>query len=192
MVRQVSVAACATPDGWRRVAPQDDAYRPATAARRAATRCDAAALRYNRRMSTSRTAWIGLAAVVAVAVMAGLGWQMMRSRAAPAPAAAGGSPATLPAPAPAPRPEGTGTASLRWSPTAPAGGSAADDPVAGYRVYVGATPDDLRLEASIADPAATGYVVERLPKGTFYYAVTTYTRLGIESERPPPVSKTID
>lgn len=145
-------------------------------------------------MSKSRTAWIGLVAVVAVAVLAGLGWQMMRSRAASAPAATGGSPATLPAPAPAPRPEGTGTATLSWSPTEPAGGSgsAAADPVAGYRVYVGATPDDLRLEASIADPAATGYVVERLPKGTLYYAVTTYTRLGIESERPPPVSKTIE
>jgi len=35
-------------------------------------------------------------------------------------------------------------------------------------------------------------VVERLPKGTFYYSVTTYTRLGVESERAAPVSKTIE
>jgi hypothetical protein len=141
-------------------------------------------------MAKSRIAWIGLVAAVAVAAIAGLGWQMMRSRGAPS--AAGGSPATLPAPAPAPRAQGTGTARLRWTPAEPASGSAASDPVAGYRVYVGTTPDDLHLEASIADPAATGYVVERLPKGTFYYAVTTYTRLGIESERPPAVSKTIE
>lgn len=131
-------------------------------------------------MTKSRTAWIGLVAVVAVIAIAGLGWRMMRSRAEPAPA-------------PAARPEGTGTAKLSWAPAEPAAGAPASaDPVAGYRVYVGASPEDLRLEASIADPAATGYVVERLPKGTSYYVVTTYTRLGIESERPPPVSKTIE
>ncbi len=144
-------------------------------------------------MSQSRNVWIGLAAIVAMVVVGAVGWQMMRTRGLFAPAATGGSPATLPAPAPA-RPEGTGTARLSWAPADPAaaGTAAVADPVAGYRVYVGTTPDDLRFEASIADPAATGYVVERLPKGTFYYAVTTYTRLGIESERPPPVSKTIE
>lgn len=141
-------------------------------------------------MAKSRTSWIGLVAIVAVVAMAGLGWRMMRSRANFAPHATGGLPAT----APAPRPEGTGTAKLSWIPAEPAAanGNTATDPVAGYRVYVGTTPDDLRLEASIADPAAAGYVVERLPKGTFYYSVTTYTRLGVESLRPPPVSSTIE
>jgi len=144
-------------------------------------------------MSKSRNAWLGLAVLVALVALGGLGWWMMRSRAELGPAAAGGSPAALPAPAPS-RPEGTGTAKLSWAPAEPAAasGAASPDPVAGYRVYVGASPEDLRLEASIADPAATGYVVERLPKGTFYYSVTTYTRLGIESERPPPVSKNIE
>jgi hypothetical protein len=144
-------------------------------------------------MSKSRTAWIGLAAVLAVLALAGLGWKMMRSRASLGPATSGGSPATLPLPA-STRLEGTGTARLSWAPAdpAPAGGAAVADPVAGYRVYVGTTPDDLRLEASVADPAATGYVIERLPKGTLYYAVTTYTRLGVESLRPPPVAKTIE
>jgi hypothetical protein len=140
-----------------------------------------------------RTAWIGLAALLVVVGVTGLGWLMMKSRSAVAPAGAGGSPATLPLPARPPRPEGTGTARLSWVPPEPAAtGTGSADPIAGYRVYVGPTPDELHLEASIADPMATGYVVERLPKGTFYYAVTTYTRLGVESLRPPPVSKTIE
>jgi hypothetical protein len=140
-------------------------------------------------MTKSRIAWIGLAAIVALVALAGVGWLAMRSRGE---SARGGSPASLPAPAP-PRREGNGSAKLSWSPAdAAASVPAGDDPVAGYRVYVGPSPDDLRLEASIADPGATSYVVERLPAGTFYYAVTTYTRLGIESERPAPVSKTIE
>jgi hypothetical protein len=145
-------------------------------------------------MSKSRSAWIGLVAILAVVALAVMGWQMMRWRAERGTSAARGSPATLPAPAPAPRPEGPGTARLSWEPPplAPSSGSAAPDPVAGYRIYVGPTPDELQFEATIADPGATGYVVERLPKGTFYYSVTTYTRLGIESERPPPVAKTIE
>ena len=143
-------------------------------------------------MAKPRIALIGLAALVAVVALAGLGWRMMKSRADGGTAAVGGSPATLPLPAPPPRPEGTGTARLSWTPTEPATAAGSTDAVAGFRVYVGPNPDELSLEASIADPTATGYVVERLPKGTFYYAVTTYTRLGIESLRPPPVSKTIE
>ncbi len=42
-----------------------------------------------------------------------------------------------------------------------------------------------------ANPAATSYVVQRLPRGTAWFTVTTYTRLGIESDRPEPVSKEI-
>lgn len=142
-------------------------------------------------MSKSRTAWIGLAVLVAMVALAGLGWQMMRSREGHAQSAMGGSPATLALPAKASRPEGSGSATLRWSPIEPAQADTAD-PIAGFRVYVGSTPEDLHLEASIADPTATSHVIERLPQGTFYFAVTTYTRLGIESVRPEPVPKTIE
>lgn len=92
-----------------------------------------------------------------------------------------------------PHAAGKGTARLSWNAVAPAayGDGAAADPIAGFRVYVGTSPEALRLEATIADPTATGYVVTRLPKGRFYYSVTTYTRLGIESQRSTPVSKTI-
>ena len=64
------------------------------------------------------------------------------------------------------------------------------DEVAAFRIYVGPAPDELELKATVPDPQATSYVVEGLPPGKWYYSVTTVTRRGIESERPPPVAKT--
>ncbi|MCC6172331.1 MAG: fibronectin type III domain-containing protein [Gammaproteobacteria bacterium] len=128
-----------------------------------------------------------VAAVVAV-VMAGLaggGWLLLHK-----PPAASALAPTLPGRA---RTSGPGTASITWSkaePQAAAAGSQ-DDPVAGFRVYVGPAPGELQLEATIPDPAATRYVVKQLPRGTWYFSVTTYTQLGIESEQPPPIAKTI-
>jgi hypothetical protein len=126
-----------------------------------------------------------MAAVAMLAALAGTGWLMKRSR-----DGADGRLAPVPV---APRAQGPGMAKLSWNAVDPGayGTEAKRDPVAGYRVYVGPTPEQLRLEASIDDPRATGYVVRNLPRGTWYYTVTTYTALGIESERPPPVSKTI-
>ncbi len=144
-------------------------------------------------MSKARRNLIGLAAIVLVFVLAGLGWTMRaRLKAMVVGPPGGGSPASLPQPQAPARDTGTGVARLSWSQLEPAEPGASVDPVTGFRVYVGTSPDELHLEASIADPAATGYVVERLPKGTFYYTVTTFTKLGIESPRPAPVSKTIE
>ncbi|MCU0759683.1 MAG: fibronectin type III domain-containing protein [Steroidobacteraceae bacterium] len=136
-------------------------------------------------MVRARRAWIGVAAVATLGALVGTGWLMMRSR---------DDAADQLAPPPvAPRAQGPGTARLSWDAVDPGayGADAKGDPVAGFRVYVGPSPEQLRLEASIDDPRATGYVVRNLPRGTWYYTVTTYTALGIESERPPPVSKTI-
>jgi len=146
-----------------------------------------AALRYTRPMMDARRTWIGLVAAAAIAAMLAAGWWMMRPR-------DGRLRPTLPVPEAAPRATGPGTAKLSWSRVDPAayGEDGATDPVAGFRVYVGPSPDALQLEAAIDDPAATSYVVKRLPRNTFYYTVTTYTKLGIESPQPPPVSKTIE
>ena len=90
------------------------------------------------------------------------------------------------------RPEGTGTATLRWTPPAPATTPGGPNAVAGYRIYLGPSPDSLRPEAVVADPGATRYVVRKLPKGTHYFAVRSYDADGVESEATPVVSKTID
>jgi len=95
-------------------------------------------------------------------------------------------------PQPAQRERGSGTATLSWSALAPevyAEGAA--DPVTGFRIYLGRTAETLQLEAIVADPAATRHVVADLPSGRHFYAVTTYTRLGVESERSAVVSKDV-
>lgn len=136
-------------------------------------------------MSRRRIAWIALVAAAAVVALSVTGWLMVRSRQ--------GSPDGPDATPAASRAVGPGSARLSWDridpqAQAPEGRT---DPVAGFRVYVGPAPDQLQLEAVIDDPRATGFVVRNLPRGTWYYTVTTYTTLGIESERPPPVAKTI-
>lgn len=96
------------------------------------------------------------------------------------------------APMPA-RAKGTGAATLTWAPLpkgsyGPAGGA---DPIVGFRIYLGPSPETLQFEAAVADPAATRFVVKDLPKGKHYYAVTTYTQVGIESARSAVVSKDV-
>lgn len=93
---------------------------------------------------------------------------------------------------------GEGTALLQWDPpqSGPprAGGSASspDDAVAGYAVYVGPSPDSLALEAVITGAQHTGYLVDKLPRGTHYFAVASFSRNGEESVKTPIASKTID
>lgn len=142
---------------------------------------------------------VAVAAVVAAVLLGWGGWSLVTQRSArqTAPPVAGRtiapSPPPVPAPPIAPRKLGPGSARLSWDEPAPEPRLSREslDRVAGYRIYVGPRPDALRLEAQLANPAATSYVVQRLPRGTAWFTVTTYTRLGIESDRPEPVSKEI-
>lgn len=108
------------------------------------------------------------------------------------PAAAHKGSASLPVPV-APRAMGVGVAHLSWARPSKLdyGREAASDPVVGYRIYAGPRPDALQLEAQVTDPRTTHYVMHRLPKGRYWFTVTSYTRLGIESDRPPPVAKLV-
>jgi hypothetical protein len=90
------------------------------------------------------------------------------------------------------RAQGSGTATLTWKPPTPGAAASAVDAIAGYRIYVGSSPDALRPEAVVADPGATRYVVRKLPRGTHYFAVRSYDADGVESDATPVVSKTID
>lgn len=144
-------------------------------------------------MADTRLRWT-LAAIAAATLggLAAMAWlQQIRTRSvSPAAASTTALPTTTP-----PRAMGPGTAHITWvkpePPTPDAPSSPPDDPIAGFRVYAGPTPDALQLEVTVADPAATQYMVNNLPLGTWYFSVTSYTQLGVESERPAPVAKTI-
>lgn len=91
-------------------------------------------------------------------------------------------------PAPAPTPS-TGSATLRWqAPTETSDGQPLTD-LAGYRVYYGLASFKLDRWLMISDPADTSAVITGLSTGTWYFAVTAFTRQGVESSMSSVVSK---
>lgn len=95
-----------------------------------------------------------------------------------------------PSPAPAPS-KGTGAATLRWAaPTQTTDGQSLSD-LAGYRIYYGQATFRLDRTVTLYDPAATMTVVKNLGSGTWFFAVSAFTRDGTESVMSNVVSKYI-
>jgi hypothetical protein len=89
------------------------------------------------------------------------------------------------------RPAANGTATLSWStPTENTDGSPVSD-LAGFRVYHGSGPDALDEMTQLPDASATTHVFSQLASGTHYFAVSSYTTGGAESELSNVGSKTI-
>jgi hypothetical protein len=63
--------------------------------------------------------------------------------------------------------------------------------LAGYTIYYGNSPSSLNRSINVANAGATDYVVQGLPSGTWYFAVTAYTNTGLQSSDSTVVSKTI-
>jgi hypothetical protein len=92
-------------------------------------------------------------------------------------------------PTPEPQPA-TGTAALTWtSPTQNTDNSALTD-LAGYRISYGTTPD-LAQVVQLSNPALSGYTIERLSPGTWYFSIKAYTAKGNESVSSGTVSKVV-
>lgn len=84
-----------------------------------------------------------------------------------------------------------GTASLSWQPPTHNTDASQVTGLAGYRVYRGFSPDALTEMHQITTPDVTSYVFDSLVPGTHYFAVSTYTIEGVESELSAIMSKTI-
>ncbi|MFL6604747.1 MAG: putative Ig domain-containing protein [Steroidobacteraceae bacterium] len=85
----------------------------------------------------------------------------------------------------------TGNAMLDWiPPTQNSDGTVLTD-LAGYRVHYGTSPEQMTQSVSIANPGLTSYVVDNLSAGTWYFAVTSYTAGGKESNLSGVVSTKI-
>jgi hypothetical protein len=95
------------------------------------------------------------------------------------------------APGTAPAPTSKGTATLRWAaPTQTTAGDPVTD-LTGYRVYYGQMSVRLDRKVTIDDPDMTAAVVSDLSSGTWFFAVTAFTRAGVESSMSNVVSKYI-
>lgn len=86
---------------------------------------------------------------------------------------------------------GTGTATLRWvAPTTNVDGSALTN-LAGYRIRYGTSLSNLGQSVTIAGAATTSYRITGLSTGTWYFTLSAFTNVGVESKPSAPASKTI-
>ena len=86
-------------------------------------------------------------------------------------------------------PVGTGTAMLSWAPPATnTDGSPVD--LLGFRVYLGSSPQNLQ-PIRLVSALDTSVVIDRLPVGQHYFAVTAVSLNGAESAFSNIENKTI-
>jgi hypothetical protein len=84
---------------------------------------------------------------------------------------------------------GSGTAVLSWTPpTTNTDGSPAD--LVGFNIYAGDSASDLQFQTMVS-ALDTTFVVENLPTGTYFFAVTAVSVTGAESGFSNIESKTI-
>jgi hypothetical protein len=75
----------------------------------------------------------------------------------------------------------SGSVTLSWTPvTRNTNGSKATD-VAGYDVHYGTSRSALDTVVNLASPSITSYTVSNLSSGTWYFAITAYTTVGVQS-----------
>jgi hypothetical protein len=83
-------------------------------------------------------------------------------------------------------------ATISWTPpTTNANGSVLTD-LAGYRIYVGETPNQLVPIVALDNAGLTHYVLEGLKPGLQYFAMTAVNSRGIESTLSAVVEATLD
>lgn len=84
------------------------------------------------------------------------------------------------------------TVTLSWlPPTENSDGSTLMD-LKGYKVHYGAAPQSYSDTIQVSNPGLTTYVVQNLPSGTYYFAVTAYNSAGKESSLSGEVSTQVD
>ena len=85
----------------------------------------------------------------------------------------------------------TGTATISWQPpTLNADGTPLTN-LAGFWIRYGTSSNTLGSAVQVANPGVTSAVIESLSAGTWYFAVTAYNTLGVESDLSQLAQKTI-
>ena len=84
-----------------------------------------------------------------------------------------------------------GSASLSWTiPTVNTNGTPATN-LAGYHIYYGTNQGSLDTVINVPGANTTEYEISNLTKGTYYFVVTAYNSMGIDSADSNEGSKTI-
>ena len=85
-----------------------------------------------------------------------------------------------------------GTALLSWTPPTQNTDDSVLTDLAGYKIYYGTEPGSYSEVITVETAGVTEYLVENLPGATWYFAMTAYNSLNVESNKTAEVSKIIN
>jgi Fibronectin type III domain len=81
---------------------------------------------------------------------------------------------------------------LNWTaPTANSNGSTITN-LAGYKIHYGTASQDYTEVVAVNNPSLNRYVIDSLPNGTYYFAITAYNSAGVESPMSGEVTTSVD
>jgi hypothetical protein len=81
---------------------------------------------------------------------------------------------------------------LNWTaPTQNSNGSTITN-LAGYKIHYGTASQDYTEVVAINNPSLNRYVIDSLPNGTYYFAITAYNSAGVESPMSGEVTTSVD
>jgi hypothetical protein len=91
-----------------------------------------------------------------------------------------------------PPPATVAAVNLAWSaPTENSDGTPLTD-LKGYKIHYGTQSQNYTGSISVDNPTVTTYLVESLPAGTYYFAVTAYNSVGAESSLSDEVQSALN
>ena len=85
----------------------------------------------------------------------------------------------------------SGNASVSWAAPTENTDSSALVNLGGYVIYYGTASKNYTSTITLTNPGLTLYVIENLPAGTYYFAMTAKTTSGVESSLSAEASTTI-
>jgi hypothetical protein len=105
----------------------------------------------------------------------------------------GGSTTTSTPPmAPPPKAATTTSVTLGWVPPTRNNDGSLITNLAGYKIHYGTASSEYTQTIALQNAGLTRYVVDNLPSGTYYFAITAYNSQGIESPLSGEVSTIVD
>jgi hypothetical protein len=81
---------------------------------------------------------------------------------------------------------------IAWTPPTQNEDGTALTNLSGYRIHYGDAPQSYSGTIAVSNPGLTRYVIESLPAGTHYIAMTAYNALGAESDYSDEVKVTVN
>lgn len=106
-----------------------------------------------------------------------------------------GGPATTTGPSPLTPPTKSATTSsitLGWNPPTQNSDGSPITNLVGYKIHYGTTSSEYTQTIAVANAGLTRYVVDNLPTGTYYFAITAYNSQGVESVPSGEISTIVD